>query len=183
MTITNGQVVFSRTVKTGDYENKKAEVTLAFTLDEGMDAEATVAKVGAMAQDQALQMLGLQGANPKPQPAESAAEKPKRPPAPPKAADKPVEKLKTEADPLAMETTPAKQTAAPAEDTLDDVLSAEAPPITDKDLVSEITVKNAALKNPTAIKQLIWKFAGNQKHAHDIPAAVRAQFVKELKAL
>ena len=61
---------------------------------------------------------------------------------------------------------------------------AQAPALTDAEVQAKIASTNTRIQNPTAIKQLIYKFAGDPpKTFRDIPAEVRPQFVKELDAL
>tara|TARA_R110000868_G_scaffold87586_1_gene244822 strand:+ start:206 stop:1093 length:888 start_codon:yes stop_codon:yes gene_type:complete len=61
---------------------------------------------------------------------------------------------------------------------------AVAPAPTDAEMQAKIASTNTRIQNPTAIKQLIYKFAGDPpKTFRDIPAEVRLQFVKELEAL
>tara|TARA_R110000868_G_scaffold217532_1_gene467627 strand:- start:574 stop:1386 length:813 start_codon:yes stop_codon:yes gene_type:complete len=61
---------------------------------------------------------------------------------------------------------------------------AEAPALTDAEVQAKIAATNTRIQNPTAIKQMIYKFAGDPpKTFRDIPAEVRPQFVKELEAL
>jgi hypothetical protein len=58
------------------------------------------------------------------------------------------------------------------------------PPLTDAEVLSAITRTNARVMQPEAIKQLVWKFAGNPpKTFRDIPLEVRPTFVAELEAL
>jgi hypothetical protein len=61
MQITNGVVEFERVCKTGDYENKKAKVSLSFTIMEGANLEATdqyVHNVSHLAINRVLVMVG-----------------------------------------------------------------------------------------------------------------------------
>lgn len=78
MFISNGSVTFGRTVKPADYEGKKVEVTLAFAIAEGEDAENAIASVSVIAHDRAMVMLMMPdkaiGALPMPAPAETAAQ-------------------------------------------------------------------------------------------------------------
>ena len=58
MQVTNGSITFERNRKTADYEGKKASVTLSFLIPEGEDAEAAAARVGQLAMNRALMMVG-----------------------------------------------------------------------------------------------------------------------------
>lgn len=73
MQVTNGNVVFSRTRKMGEFEPKKVEVMLSFTLGDGEDAESAVAQVGLLAQQRAMVMLGLPEHAPAQEPVQAAA--------------------------------------------------------------------------------------------------------------
>jgi hypothetical protein len=98
--ITGGKVTYGRTLKTGDYENKRVDVELAFTVEEGEDYEAMLQAASEAAVAKAHAMLGLgtvaksPAAAPKaaPQAETSAPVQPtaegekKRPGRPPKAA-------------------------------------------------------------------------------------------------
>lgn len=57
--IINGKVSFGRTVKTGDYENKRADVEIAFSVGEGEDATAIIEKASSVAQAKCLELLGI----------------------------------------------------------------------------------------------------------------------------
>lgn len=62
MQITNGKVTFERAVRPADYETKRAIVELSFTVADGEDAGAVVERVGQIAQEKALQLVGLKPA-------------------------------------------------------------------------------------------------------------------------
>jgi hypothetical protein len=57
--ITGGEITYGRTVKTGDYENKRVDVKLSFTVDDGEGHEAIVTAVAKEAHDKAHAMLGI----------------------------------------------------------------------------------------------------------------------------
>lgn len=69
------------------------------------------------------------------------------------------------------------------EENLDDLLGGAPAPVTDEDLVSAITTKNAKLKNPVAIRQLIGKFVKPGGQAREIAAENRQDFLDQLAAL
>lgn len=57
-TITGGKVVFSRTVQPADYESKKAEIELTFTVGEDEDHLEAAASVMVDAQNIVLVAVG-----------------------------------------------------------------------------------------------------------------------------
>lgn len=59
MQITGGRVVYARTVQPAQYESKKSEVELSFTLDEGEKLGNALEEVGEIVQEKALALVGL----------------------------------------------------------------------------------------------------------------------------
>lgn len=59
MNITGGRIIFGRTVQPAQYESKKSEVELAFTLAEGEELGTSLDIVGAQVQAKALELVGL----------------------------------------------------------------------------------------------------------------------------
>ena len=57
--ITGGEIKYGRTVKTGDFENKRVDVALTFTVEDGEDHTAIVQAAAKEAHDKAHAMLGL----------------------------------------------------------------------------------------------------------------------------
>jgi hypothetical protein len=57
MQITNGSVTFGRSIRPADFENKRAEVTLAFVVEEGETPEEAITKAGEMAQRHCMELL------------------------------------------------------------------------------------------------------------------------------
>lgn len=85
--ITNGTIVVGRTIKTGDYENKRFDVTLSFTIPEDGDAEVAdyIGAVGELAMKQMNDMIGVAPDtrnDARPKTAIKAPKAPKMPPAP-----------------------------------------------------------------------------------------------------
>lgn len=205
MQITGGKVTFGRSVQPAQYETKKAEVEIAFTLSEGEALGATLDTAGSLAQSKALELVGLKPAGAQP-PAAKAPERtkadleaealakakgetekaPKAPKAPPKT--KPAE---TKADAATTIEEPTRQISTAPEDRkpdpatdLEDPLSVPAAAITDAELTSAVTQHNAKIKNPTAIRGLIQKFVGKTPcTVVQIAPEVRAKFIEELKKL
>lgn len=60
MQITGGRVIFARSVQPAQYETKKAEVEITFTLAEGEELGTTLDRAAEVAQAKALEMVGLQ---------------------------------------------------------------------------------------------------------------------------
>lgn len=178
--ITNGVVKYGRTMKTGDYENKRADVELSFTVPEGEDGEAAIAKVGSMA---AAHCVAILGAAPDSALATNAPEVPakgKAAAAPAKAAEKPAEKAseKTAADASEIvDDTPVpafikgqmldaatgkpsekpKAAAEAVEENIDDLLGGgeAAKEITDKELTDATQKCQVANKNAPAIRKAL----------------------------
>ena len=57
--ITGGEVGFGRTVKTGDFENKRVDVKLSFTVGDGEDYSTILGLAAQQAHDKCHEMLGL----------------------------------------------------------------------------------------------------------------------------
>lgn len=202
--ITGGKVNFSRTVKVSDYEPKKAEVELTFSVEAGEALNQDfLTRTAWQAQAQVHDMLELKA---------------------------PVIKLRAQIDPAnlalvddgkktvvrkkATETSRGLKAQGPnigtGEERIDpDQASADlaaeayrdtsvtlptetdvnwdAPPvleITDKELTDHISHKNQQLRAPAKIHALIAKFAGKAPKTHrDIPQDVRHIFLYELQDL
>lgn len=56
---TSGRVVYSRTVQPAQYESKRAEVELAFVLEDGEDEGEAVRKIGSIARSECLALVGI----------------------------------------------------------------------------------------------------------------------------
>lgn len=178
MQITNGKVSFTRSVKPADYEKKEATVELSFGIADGEDPAEVVARVGQLAQEKALQLVGLKpvavapplvsaqaGAPPATggKEAYAAANAPaRRPPGrPPKPAAEPPKAgpaavTGNDADPAASAEA-MKATHAAAEVSDDDALlgTESRPPITDEVIRKALTLKNKKLQDaqPDASKK------------------------------
>lgn len=64
MQITNGRVIFTRTIRPADFEKKEASVELSFTIAEGESPDAAIEQAARTAQEKALQMVGLKPSTP-----------------------------------------------------------------------------------------------------------------------
>ncbi len=207
--ITNGKVAYSRTVKTGDYENKKCEAELQFSVNEGEAYDDVFAAAGAAAVSKVHELLGLAPrTQPAPQaapvavaqqPAQTgtsdkdrlaaqatatasapaAARKP-RATKPPAAATDPASIDEPQTLAAEMAAKAATQPAADPAGIDEDLFSAEATEITDADLMNHITKTNGRVKDAKGIRNLIGKYVPSPGQAKDIPQASRKAFFTEL---
>lgn len=204
--VTGGVVRYERTLKTGDFENKKIALELSFILSDDDNMDAALDKVG----DQAVAFVhGKLGIN-------EVATKVKTMHA--AAAGKVPATKEAYAETKAQETAPARRrppasaakTTAPADDDImggvggatgqaisgggervpvvtdDDPLGFldASPEITDQQIVDRIGVVNGKIKNPVAIKGLISEFAGPPPKTYkDIAQPKRQAFLDKLNAL
>lgn len=205
--ITNGKVSFGRTVKTGDYENKRVDVEIAFSVGEGEDHTSILEQAGALAVGKAHELLGLKTAGSVPAqqpPVTSAPERPASPPAaasPPKRAAAPKKPPVVDVGPISKEEiaeATAARAAPPVEDDhaqaavegaadptafTEDDLVGTAPEITEAQLVDACAKKQSATGNGIAIKQLIYKYVAPPKSVREIEPARRQDFLNELAKL
>ena len=56
--ISGGEVTYGRTVKTGDYENKRMDIKLSFGCDDGDDYDTLIAMAGQIALRRCHDALG-----------------------------------------------------------------------------------------------------------------------------
>lgn len=161
MQITGGTIVFARVIQPAQYESKKAEVTLTFALSEGEQIGDYLDQVGSMAQNKALEMVGLKpattSANPKPETAQAgSAEKPVEPRKPRANANKAANTKKDDEIPGTAQTAPpatsantsAKTDDLPAADPKPNISTGEArvaPGDVDPDLVAPTTISDETL--------------------------------------
>ena len=191
--ISGGEVTYGRTVKTGDYENKRVDVKLTFGCDEGEDVTNILDKTSLLALNKAHEILGL-----KPRAVEVAAvpvQSAKTAKAGKEGAaavtkveetQKPAKPVKADAAEVvdepkaAISTGEARIDPAQVADELD-----EAPAeITDAMLADAAKNKNASLKDPVRIKALRDKYAGKTPSIlSEIPKDRRQAFLDELKKM
>jgi hypothetical protein len=57
--ITQGKVIYSRTIQPAQYESKKAEVELTFVLAEGEDLGNALDETAEIVKAKALEMVGI----------------------------------------------------------------------------------------------------------------------------
>ena len=200
--IVAGKVVIGRTTKPADYESKKAEIELSFALPENSTDEHANAAIHAVTTLALWHVHGILGLAP--QPAGAAPAKPAA--AGKKGKTEPAGSTTTTG--VKVENAGPAEAAAKLEaslpgaeessthlpddvlglgdagdDGLGDLLGAAPQPVTDEELTSAITRKNAEIKNPQAIRGLIGKYVAPPKQARDIPAEVRHKFLEELGGL
>lgn len=206
MQITGGKVTYLRSVQPAQYESKKCEVEISFTLGEGEVLGNQLDIAAKAAVDKVHEVVGLKAAMGAPKVA-TAPKNPTPPPADPKAdaaANMTAREQKAHAQANKGPKTPPSTGAAistggerkPSDDGLDFDLvpsTVEAPasaPITDKDLTAAVNKKHGelakVLKDAAApkVRACIADFAGAlPKQLRDIPADKRAEFLVALAAL
>jgi hypothetical protein len=169
MEMVQGRVVFTRTVKPGDYESKSATVELTFTTSVRPEtAETETAIAGDMAFRRVMAMVYRADEK---QPT-SPAEVPVRDQAEAKKS-----RRKELADVVIDD--------PPDGHILDDILGEPAPKtVTDEELLSAIDHCNARIRNVIPIRELIAEFCpGVPATVRQIPAEKRAEFVQKLGRL
>ena len=206
--ITHGTITYGRTVKTGDYENKRAEASFSFTVADGEDHEEVADRASNLAYYHTHRLLGLQSSAEAPSDATApevtdrstaakrgprSAKAPTPPPAPapapktdPAAVTEAAPVVPGIAEPAAVSepSAPAKPATDPATVAPpDDLMTAAPSVITDKDLAEAVTRTNAKIKNAMAIRQLIGKYVTPPQAVHDIPQDKRQAFLTQLGAL
>lgn len=201
MSIVSGTVCIEdgNPAKTGDFDPKrKVKVELTFAVPEGGNSTDFLDLTARTADTKVRELLG-RSASPAAitaaAPAPSRVDTPVEPKKATRAKKEPTDKDKLAAAAgLPVEGLDESEVPAPKpgpDDSLDDLLGDAAPaPVTDAELGKKAQEKNAALKvangekhDPTTIRKLIAKFAGEGKRINDIPAAKRHDFLKELDAL
>jgi hypothetical protein len=187
--VTNGVIKYGRSIKTGDFESKRGDVELSFTIAEGADADEAIAAVEGMAIKHVFDILGHQEdsarkAAPK---AEAAGKAPKPPKATAAATTKAADASDVEEPPAPKfieKEVAAKAAAAPAEENLDDLLCMEpTKEITDKELTDATQKCQAAVKNAPAIRKLVADMGVKMPPGRiiDIPQDKRQEYLDKLK--
>lgn len=210
--ITNGRISYGQTVKTGEWENKKGEVELSFSVAEGTDADAAIKQVQTQCRAHLHTMLGLafseqhahlEGPG---NPAGSAAGT--KPAAAPKAPKAPKAAAKNAADAsiiddltatgaaagqagegTAAHADDAGQASAAGEENLDDLLGGtitDAPKeITDKELNDATQACQARAKNGAAVRKALNDLGVKTPPGRiiDLPQDKRQAYLDKLKAI
>ena len=203
--ITGGEVSYGRTMKTGDFENKRVDVKLSFSVEDGEDHTAILDAAAKEAHGKAHAMLGIKKPDPAPEPVATSV------PQTPKVADKPKAEVKVDKPKAATKgkdalggegnegIPPGLKRANATLETIPDTDGEDAgfnedaaesqPEISDEALSTAMNRKVAVLKGkhqgaaPKLIKELINTFVEPPKKSHDIPQNLRAQFLKKLEEL
>ena len=207
MQITGGKVTYLRSVQPAQYESKKCEVEIVFTLGEGEVLGNQLDIAAKAAVDKVHEVVGLKVVTG----TAKVATTPKNPTPPPAqdpkadaAANMTAREQKAQAQANKAPKTPPSTGAAistggerkPADDGLDfDLIpsTVEAPasaPITDKDLTAAVNKKHGELAKTLGqaaapkVRELIAEYAGElPKQLRDIPADKRAEFLVALAGL
>lgn len=204
--IAGGSVTFGRTIKPADYESKVANVTINFSSEDDGAWEALLNQSAAIAHAKAYELLGIKAEPTKltvkggkalaaetvtenppqtetkvetPASGGSAASMEDEPPAGGDAAkDAYAAKKKAEENPALV---------VDEGDGLGDLLGTTTKPeITDQHLVDAVTRKNAEIKQPTLIREAIFKHLADPSQPgqlKDIPQEKRQSFLDTLNAL
>lgn len=195
--ITGGTVRYLKRVQVAQFEPKEADVSISFTVSEtdADNAEAIITHARNTAVNLVEEILTKQG----------TIGKIGRPPGSPnkprgvsvaeaRAAQKrAANTLAPEAESVmvagsqfdtedAVEDVGTNETVD--EDPMDmDITAAAETPITDKDLNEKLMEKNAILKNPVRLRELVGRYVPPPGMARDIPQEQRKAFLLELEAL
>ena len=201
--ISGGKVTYGRTIKTGDFENKRLDIELAFSVGEGEDFKGMFDLTCRQVLRRFNEMAGTKFDIPDFGDAEEAPAAPAAPqakteaPASPKveAEDKPAAKrgrppkAKTEAkvEPKdEPEVQDAKDEKKLGEIFADGAMANDPEPdaeISDKEL-QEACVNRAKVVGPDKVKALRDKTAGKVlKSINELPQTLRPKFIADLKAL
>lgn len=196
VTITNGVIKRGATIKTGDFENKRGDIELSFTVAEGSDASAAISHVNQIINVQLIELLGegtmiiktsVTVPAEEKKPGKKAAKLPKE--------EKPAVE---EDDPLAdraplpgtIDATGPKppkprEEAVVNEDDLGDLLGTgeAAKEITDKELTDAAQKCQAANKNAPAIRKILAELGIKVPPGRiiDLPQEKRQSFLDKLK--
>lgn len=192
--ITGGRVVFARTLKVTDFEPKKAEVELSFSVEAGETLDQDfLSRTAYQAQAQVHDMLEIKPPVIK-----------LRPQIDPGSLTLVADGTKTVIRKKATDASRGVKAQGPNIGTGDERINPDevatagvavadqevnwdapaATPITDKELVDHISHKNVQIKKPAAINALIAKFAGKTPKTYkDIPQDARQVFLDELQVL
>lgn len=199
--VTGGQVVFGITKNLGDYNNRKAEVTLTFLIDEGADASAIIREAGQEAMMHVAEMIaGKKAAAPpadEPDIGKATVDKTAAAKAlnDKEAAFKAVEATKKAVEkklPAGLSVPDTKTKTDEGEDLGEETFNEDEAilDVTDEQLSAELNRTVGRLnkaghgsKASSIVKALIAEFVEPPKKSHDIPQQQRPQFVQKLKDL
>ena len=187
--ITNGKINYGRTIKTGDFESKRGDVELSFSIPEDESHDIAVRHVHFVAKKHLHEILGhpedkvVLGVAEAPAKPSAKAEKPKT------AAKIPATVAKT--DDAASVEEPGEKTPAflgkkdeAIEDSIDDLLGIDvaAKDITDKELTDATQKCQSQHKNPTAIRKILTDLGIKMPPGRviDLPQAKRQEYLDKL---
>lgn len=188
--ITNGTIKVGQTIKTGDFESKRADVELSFNVAEGEDHDAAIAFVGKTAHSHLYAILGVT-------PPLATAARDEKPAAVKKAPKMPTV-AKTEDANVVDEPAPATvrgnaklKEAAPdpsvIEDNIDDLMGGApaAKEITDKEMMDATQKCQQEVKNAPAIRKLLGEMGVKVPPGRviDVEQAKRATYIEKLKEI
>lgn len=206
--ITNGRISYGQTVKTGEWENKKGEVELSFSVAEGTDADAAIKAVQTQCRAHLHTMLGLAFSEQHAHlegPGASAASAGAKPTAPrtPKSTKAPAAVKTDAADAAAIVDEPSNAGGTASsdkgghnaennagEENLDDLLGTgtitDTPKeITDKELNDATQACQARAKNGAAVRKALNDLGVKTPPGRiiDLPQAKRQEYLDKLKAI
>lgn len=190
MPITNGTIKYGQTVKTGDYENKRADVELSFTVPEGEEAAVHIEQAHTLAElhcHRILNKTNTGSQSPAPAPAKIEAAPAAKPAPAAKGKAKPA--AKKAADPAAVEEAEEEELddSGVTGNTLDDLLGLNEAPaeITDKALNDAVQKQQDAVKNAPGIRKLLNEFGIKTPPGRliDLEQGKRAEFIAKLQLI
>ena len=190
MAITHGTIKYGQTVKTGDYENKRCDAEISFSVPEGEDPETHIENAKNAAHWHANDILNKNTSTPPAVKAKESTVAKKEPKKLPKAAE-------PEQDPLADRTVPpfiAKEiaeanakSAETVEEDLGDLMGGEEPvkEITDKELTDATQKCQSRAKNAPAIRKALNELGIKTPPGRiiDLPQEKRAEYLKKLEEI
>lgn len=202
--ITNGSCKYGETRKTGDFENKRADVELSFNIDETKDVDVQIKAAMVLTKQKCFEMLAgtiqvVSGgtAVPSTKPEQVVSEKLKNPPKMPR-----VPQASAPANPPEAQTAPLNEQVATSDVKVGDISSIveepvvekpkaeiKKPPIdevTDAQLMDATTTFQQKVKNPKEIRKLIGDMSGKPcppARLIDIPQSKRAEYLAVLATI
>lgn len=198
--ITNGIIKYGETRKIADFENKRADVEISFTIADAKDAEQVIENIQQMVRRKCVEMLGLApilpAANLKPEHLVSdlmqAPPLPTTGPAParkPRAPKMPEVSAPVTADPAAMDEPTVYKEGDVVQTSDGDKAVAMLPvgpaTITDADLMDATTKCQQAVKNSPAIRKLLNQLGVVTPPGRliDLPQVKRQEYLDGLKTI
>lgn len=182
--ITAGRVVFGRKIAPAQYENKSAEVEIAFSITEGEDLGDTLDRAAVVAQKKVLQLLGLASSatSANPLASDTVAKEAKSFVALPEFVTK-EPAANTNAEPEKKARAPRKPKETPAPAVAEEVWEDPKPePITDAQLMDALRECAVSTKNNAEIRRLVDEAGGAKAtRVSSIPVEKREGLLAALK--